>query len=121
MGGDEQLQQLAGPYAQQALTSTILAFKNTLDWVTGDTDLLAVSAKILQEPGLAYGDMAKPNFTEESEDQLKKRDDEMKQARKKTQRSVEVALILVLPLLFAAFGLLRWQVRSKSRASVSLA
>ena len=35
MGQDEQLLQLAGPYAQQGLTQTILAFKNTLDWILG--------------------------------------------------------------------------------------
>src|SRR5262249_43378322 len=81
MGGDEQLLQMAGPYAQAALTQTILAFKNTLDYLTGDTDLLAVSAKILQEPSLVYGDVSKPTFAEESEDQLKKRDEEMRAAR----------------------------------------
>ena len=119
--GDQQLQQLAGPYAQQALTQTIVAFKNTLDWITGDTDLLAVSAKILTEPGLSYGDTAKPNFNEESEDQLKKRDEEMKQARKKTQMWIEISLIVILPLLFAVFGVLRWQLRLRSRENVSLA
>jgi hypothetical protein len=33
MGGDEQTLLLAGPYAQRVLTSTILVFKNTLDWM----------------------------------------------------------------------------------------
>lgn len=36
---DETLQQLAMPYAQRVLTSTILVFKNTLDWMTMDRDL----------------------------------------------------------------------------------
>jgi ABC-type uncharacterized transport system involved in gliding motility auxiliary subunit len=122
MGGDEKLLQLAGPYAQQALTGTILAFKNTLDWLTGDTDLLAVSAKILQEPGLVYGDVSKPKFdTEETDDQLKKRDEEMKQARKGTQNSVAGILILGVPLLFALYGVLRWRLRQNARANVSLA
>jgi hypothetical protein len=39
IGGDEQLLQLAGPYAQTQLTSTILVFKNTLDWLAMDDDL----------------------------------------------------------------------------------
>src|SRR5437762_14086024 len=112
MGGDEQLLQLAQPYAQQALTGTILAFKNTLDWLTGDTDLLAVSAKILSEPGLVYGDVTKPKFDEnESDDSAKKRDDELKQARKGTQNQVQWVLILGVPLLFAAYGMLRWRLR----------
>ncbi len=121
MGGDEQLLQLAGPYAQQALTSTILAFKNTLDYVTGDTDLLAVSAKILSEPGLVYGDVSKPTFSEESEEQLKKRDEEMRNAKKRQQHWVEGILILGVPLLFALYGMLRWRMRTNARANVSLA
>src|SRR3984957_13870296 len=56
LGGDEQLLMLANPYAQQYITGSILVFKNTLDWLTGDTDLLAVSAKILSDPNLALGD-----------------------------------------------------------------
>jgi ABC-type uncharacterized transport system involved in gliding motility auxiliary subunit len=122
MGGDEQLLQLAGPYAQQALTPTILAFKNTLDWLTGDTDLLAVSAKILSEPNLAYGEVAKPSFDEnESDEQLRKHDEEMKAARKLQQRNVELALILGLPLLVALYGIFRWRSRMSARANVSLA
>jgi ABC-type uncharacterized transport system involved in gliding motility auxiliary subunit len=121
MGGDEQLLQIAGPYAQQALTQTILAFKNTMDWLSGDTDLLAVSAKILQEPHLVYGDVSKPSFAEESEEQLKKRDEEMRKSRKTQQHYVEIVLIVVVPLLFALFGLIRSRLRANARANVSLA
>jgi hypothetical protein len=122
IGGDEQLLQLAGPYAQAELTEAILAFKNALDWLSGDTDLLAVSAKILSEPGLVYGDVSKPNFDpNETEEQLKKKDDEMKLARKGTQRKVEFGLTLGLPILFALYGILRWRNRMAARASVSLA
>jgi len=122
MGGDEQLLQLAGPYAQQALTETILAFKNTLDWLTGDTDLLAVSAKILSEPGLVYGDVSKPKFdSDESDETLKKRDDDMKAARKIQQRWVEWILILGVPVLFALYGVLRWRMRITARENISLA
>ncbi len=121
-GGDETLLQLAGPYAQQALTGTILAFKNTLDWLTGDTDLLAVSAKILSEPGLAYGDVSKPKYDPNaSDDDLKKEEDELKAARKHEQTGIEWSLILGLPLLFSAFGVLRWRWRVSSRENVSLA
>jgi hypothetical protein len=41
--GDESLLTLAGPYAQQNVTGTILVFKNTLDWLAGDGDLAACS------------------------------------------------------------------------------
>jgi ABC-type uncharacterized transport system involved in gliding motility auxiliary subunit len=122
VGGDEQLQQLAGPYAQQALTNTILSFKNSLDWITGDTDLLAVSAKILMEPNLAYGDVFKPKFDEnETEDQLKKHEEELKQARKHTQNAVTIFLTLGVPLLFCLYGILRWRMRETARSNVSLA
>lgn len=120
MGGDETLQRLAVPYAQQILTNTILVFKNMLDWVTGDVDLLAVSAKILQEPNLAYGDVQKPNFDEMTDDELKKADDKMRAARKATQHTVEGTLILGLPLVFALFGVLRWRSRQASRSRVEL-
>jgi ABC-type uncharacterized transport system involved in gliding motility auxiliary subunit len=121
MGGDEQLQQLAMPYAQQILTNTILVFKNMLDWVTGDVDLLAASAKILQEPGLAYGDVSKPNFDELTDDQQKKTEDSMKKERKHTQWVVEGVLILGLPLLFCLLGVALWRRRISTRENVQLA
>lgn len=120
MGGDEQLQQLAMPYAQLVLTTTILSFKNTLDWITGDTDLLAVSAKILAEPTLSYGQVEKPGMADD-EEAAKKRDDEAKQIRHRTQVWIEIVLILGLPLLFVLYGLIRWQMRMSSRQKVSLA
>jgi hypothetical protein len=122
LGGDEQLLQLAVPYAQQVMTYTILAFKNALDWLTGDVDLLAVSAKILSEPTLVYGEVNKPKFDEnETEEQLKKRDEEMKLARKSTQNTIQWTLILFMPLLFAAIGIARWRLREARRMNVTLA
>ncbi len=120
-GGDEQLLQVAGPYAQQALTNTILAFKNTLDWMTGDTDLLAVSAKIISEPNLVYGEVSKPKFEDETDEQIKKREEDMKHARKRQQHWIEATLILIIPLLFALVGVFRRFRRDAARASVSLA
>ena len=122
MGQDEQLLQLAGPYAQEGLTQTILAFKNTLDWISGDTDLLAVSAKIIQDPNLVYGDVSKPSFGDnESDDQVRKHEEEMKQARKHTQDVVTWLLTLGIPIFFALYGVLRWRLRESARANVSLA
>jgi len=69
LGGDEQMLMLAGPYAQQFITGSILVFKNTLDWMTGDTDLLAVSAKILADPNPRLRDKLKitPDESEEQD------------------------------------------------------
>ncbi len=120
MGGDETLQQLAMPYAQQIVTNMILIAKNTLDWVTGDVDLLAASAKILQEPSLAYGDVSKPNFEELTEDQAKAQEQKMKKERINVQRAVEGTLIAGIPVMFGLVGVLMWWLRNRRRESVSL-
>jgi hypothetical protein len=120
LGGDEQLLALAGPYTQQFITGSILAFKNTLDWLSGDTDLLAASAKILSEPNLVYGD--KLTVTPDmSEEELRKQEDALKAGRKNQQGAVEWLLILGIPALFAAYGLARWRIRLNAREHVSLA
>src|ERR1700690_2658012 len=122
LGGDEQLLLIAGPYAQQFITGTILVFKNALDWLIGDTDLLAVSTKILSDPNLVYGDVAKLRITPDmSEEQIRKQEEELKAAHKDQQRNIEFLLILGIPALFAAYGLARWRMRLAARAHVSLA
>ncbi len=112
VGGDQQLQMFAGPYAQRYLTNTIISVKNTLDWMSGDADLLAASAKILQDPNLTYSSVSKPKISADDDDAaIKKKDEEYREARKHVQRQVQWSLILGVPLLFAAFGLLRWRSR----------
>ncbi len=126
-GGDEKLQQIAGPYADlqrgaAPLLYAILGLKNTLDWLTGDVDLLAVSAKILSEPGLVYGDVNAIKFDEnETDEDIKKKEKEMKEARKSTQKTIGWSLILAIPLLFIAFGVGRWRYRMNQRLNISLA
>jgi hypothetical protein len=120
LGGDEQLKMLSGPYAQQFITTTILILKNTLDWITGDTDLLAVSAKLTSEPNLTYGGSRAKISLDQSEEQIRKQEEELKESRKTQQHNVELLLILGLPLLFAGYGLLRWRMRLAARATVSL-
>jgi len=46
VAGDEHLLQVASPYAQQQLTSTILVFKNTLDWLSFEDDLVDCSLAV---------------------------------------------------------------------------
>jgi ABC-type uncharacterized transport system involved in gliding motility auxiliary subunit len=121
LGGDEQLLMLASPYAQQFITGSILVFKNTLDWLTGDTDLLAVSAKILSDPNLAFGDARIKITPDMSEDQIRQQEDQQKEARKSQQHWIEIILILGIPTLLALFGVARWRMRLAARANVSLA
>jgi ABC-type uncharacterized transport system involved in gliding motility auxiliary subunit len=121
VGGDEQLQMIAQPYAQKYLTGTILSFKNTLDWMSGDSDLIAASAKILGEANLTYADINRPKLdASDDENSIKKKDEEYRDARKNTQRNVQLTLTLLCPLLFAGFGIFRWRQREGGRANISL-
>jgi hypothetical protein len=121
MGGDEELQMISGMYAQKYVTYAILALKNTLDWMGGDPDLLATSAKLLGESNLTYADIKKPRQEAGDDEQaLIKKAEEYKGERKKVQGMVQWSLTLVAPALFAAFGIFRWRRRESARDSMSL-
>lgn len=121
VGGDEMLQAISQPYAQKYLTNTILVFKNTLDWMSGDSDLIAASAKILGEPNLTYSDIQPPNLSETaSEEEIKAELEKVKQVRKKTQTRVQWTLTLLLPALFGLLGIAIWQMREKKRSTLTL-
>lgn len=121
IGGDKTLQAISQPYAQKYLTATILAFKNTLDWLTGDQELVAASAKILGEPNLTYADIGKPKIdANDDEATLKRKDEEYKLKRKSVQSNIQWTLILFVPLAFAALGILLWQMRERSRSAIRL-
>jgi hypothetical protein len=114
--GDQQLLQFAGPYAQKHLTSTILSLKNTLDWMSGDADLIAASAKILGEANLTYSSVKKPEFkVNDSEDEIRKKDEDFRTARKDLQKQVQWTLTLGVPAVFGLVGLLRWRRRETLR------
>jgi ABC-type uncharacterized transport system involved in gliding motility auxiliary subunit len=120
-GGDQDLQMLSQPYAQKYLTATILAFKNTLDWMGGDLDLIAASAKLLGETNLTYSDIEKPKQdANEDEATAAKKADEYKAERKRVQDRIQWTLTLLGPALFAAFGLLRWRRREAARDAITL-
>jgi hypothetical protein len=120
-GGDEFLNGIAGPYIQRIGTTFILQTKNLLDWMTGDVDLLAASAKILMEPNLAYGDVVKPKAGEEmTEEQLKKEEDRIKKERKTRQYWIEGTMTLGIPLLFVGLGFVLWRLREGRRQNINL-
>ncbi len=115
VGGDRELQMISQPYAKH-LTGTILSLKNTLDWLSGDTDLIAASAKLLGEPNLTYSNVSKPTFkANDSEEEMRKKDEEYRLARKGLQQKVQWTLTLGVPVLFAGFGLIRWRSRESKR------
>ncbi|HVW27343.1 MAG TPA: Gldg family protein [Polyangiaceae bacterium] len=115
-GGDRELLMIAGQYANRYLTNTILSVKNTLDWISGDADLLAASAKLLQEPNLTYRDVAKPKIkAEDDEASIRKKDEDYKAARGKLQTGVQWTLTMGVPLFFAFFGMFRWRNRQTKK------
>jgi ABC-type uncharacterized transport system involved in gliding motility auxiliary subunit len=116
VGGDPTLQAISQPYAQRFLTGTILSFKNTLDWMSGDTDLLAASAKIIGDANLTYASLGKPTISDkDDETAVKKKDEEYRKARKSLQRNVQWTLTLGLPFAFALFGIGRWRYRETKK------
>jgi hypothetical protein len=121
MGGDQDLQMLAGPYAQRFLTATILALKNTLDWMGGDSDLIAASAKLLGEPNLTYSDIEKPKAGEaDDEAAMAKKMEDYKQERAEVQRKVQWTLTFLPAAVFVGIGLARWRMRESARTKISL-
>jgi hypothetical protein len=121
VGGDQQLLAFAGPYAQNYLTNTILSLKNTLDWISGDTDLLAASAKIIGFSNLTYSDIDPPKISPDAtEEEIRKKDEEYRQDRKRQQFFVQWTLTLGMPLLVAAFGVLRWRHRQSRKDQYKL-
>ena len=118
VGGDPQLQMIAQPYAQRYLTNTILSVKNTLDWISGDADLLAASAKIMGDPNLTYSSISKPSIAaEDDEAAIRKKDEEYREKRKGLQKQVQWSLTLGMPLLFGLFGFGRWRYRQNKKLS----
>jgi hypothetical protein len=81
--------------------------------------LVATSAKLLTEPNLTYSSVTKPKYkVEDSDAELKKKDEEYRAARKNLQTKIQWSLILGMPALFGAFGVLRWQNRQSRRDKV---
>jgi hypothetical protein len=120
MGGDEDLLMLSQPYAQQYLTESILSFKNTLDWMSGDSDLIAVSAKLLGETSLTYSDISKPKEMPTTPEEQKKQADELDAEQTSVQQKVQWFLTIVPALLFALFGIARWQWRKNAQANLTI-
>lgn len=122
VGGDQELLTFASPYAQSYLTQTILSLKNTLDWISGDTDLLAASAKIIGSPNLTFSDISPPAIAaNDNEEAIRRKDEEYRMTRKGQQTAIQYTLTFGLPLFFALFGFLRWRYRRANRNRYQLA
>ncbi len=116
VGGDQLLQQIAQPYAERYLMNTIVSVKNTLDWMTGDSDLIEASAKIIGDANLTYSSLGKMNVPADADEAtLKRLDEDYRAKRQSLQSSVQWTLTLGVPVLFAVFGIMRWRQRGNLR------
>jgi hypothetical protein len=84
--------------------------------MTGDSDLVESSAKILSEPNLTYASLGRPKFSANAtEEEVKRTDEEYRQARAGLQGKVQWTLTLGVPVFFALVGLGRWRYRENKK------
>ncbi|MFO0549598.1 MAG: GldG family protein [Polyangiaceae bacterium] len=120
MPGDKELMMIARPYFEQTFRPLIFSFKNTLDWMANDADLIAVSAKMLGEPSLTYAAKKPKGDPNDNEETMKKKYEEYKKERADIQRTIQNSLIVLPALLFAIIGIVRWRLRESGRDRVQL-
>jgi ABC-type uncharacterized transport system involved in gliding motility auxiliary subunit len=114
----------------QDLNSAVAFGLNAVDWLAQEDELIAIRAKSVEEPLIevpatikeAEAEIqaaSKERDTGSANAALEKHKDAMEDwdAKKARTKWLNVAL---MPLLFIAFGLLRWQIRKKKRANISL-
>ena len=96
----------------------VFVVKNMFDWMTGDSDLIATSAKILSDPNLTYASIAEPDIKPgDNEAEIRRKDEEYRKAREGLQQKVQWSLTAGVPFLFAALGMVRWRRRESARTN----
>jgi len=122
MGADEELMRYAQIYNRARMSSFLVA-KQTCDWISQETDLLAVGAKLMAEPEITYpkspAPAPAPDEKPDSESFRKKKQNWI-DSIKSEQRFIQYANILVGPMLIGLFGLFRWWNRNTKRAAVKI-
>jgi hypothetical protein len=122
MGSDEELMRYAQLY-QRARIPTLLIAKQTCDWISQETDLLAVGAKLMAEPEITFKNIPAPapaaDEKPDSESYKKKRAqwlDEIKVTKTETM----LFNTFGGGILIGLFGVFRWWQRNSTRASVKI-
>lgn len=127
-----------------ALSSNLVLALNAVDWLTQDDDLLAVRAKNVEDPTIkvphdvqlaedeardaavqanAAAQQGDRQGTEAAVDKQKKALERRKDALGawRVKKAIyRFGNMLGIPLLFALFGLVRWQIRRSNRKNISL-
>ncbi len=110
IGGDADLLMVADAY-RQLLEGMVGTLANTLDWMSGDPELLAATAKFFGDPDLVYP-VELPKVEEGDTPEIARRKDEdYVGAKRQTKQAIQWTLTLVIPVFFAVLGLLRWRRR----------
>lgn len=122
MGADEDLMRYAMSYQQIGRIPSILVAKQTCDWITNETDLLATAAKLQQDPEITYKTPAPAPEGEEkvdSESFQKKRRDWTESIRRE-QQTTKYLNMFGGPALILLLGGFRWWRRNQVRAAVKV-
>jgi ABC-type uncharacterized transport system involved in gliding motility auxiliary subunit len=114
----------------QDLNSAVAFGLNAVDWLAQEDELIAIRAKSVEEPTIEVPatvkeaeqeiqQAAKEGDESGAQAALERRKDALTDwdAKKARIKWLNVAL---MPLLLVAFGLVRWQIRKKKRANISL-
>jgi ABC-2 type transport system permease protein len=103
---------------------------NSIDWLTQDSDLIAIRAKNVEEPALEI-----PNNVLEAEAEIREAIEEQDESKAKgafderkaamvawnqKKQSYRWGNTMAVPALFAVFGMVRWRIRKKRRAALKL-
>ncbi len=112
------------------LSAQVALALNAIDWLAQEDALIAVRAKNVEEPLIAVPATVKAAEDEAraaakegdqsgAEEALEKRKEALEDwdSKKARYRILNIAL---MPLLFIGFGLVRWQLRKKKRANLTL-
>lgn len=112
------------------LNAALALALNAVDWLAQDSDLIAIRAKNIEDPAINVPadvqvaerearDAAQQENAEGVREALEQRKDALEawDAKKNLYRWGNTVLI---PLAFAAFGIVRWQLRRKKKASLKL-
>jgi len=116
--------------AEAELTRSVSFALNAIDWLAQEDQLIAVRAKSVDEPLIEVPatvkeaeaeitSAAKQGDEAGAQAALEKRKDALEDWDAKKSRT-KLLNVILMPLLLLAFGLVRWQLRKKKRANISL-
>ncbi|MDH5672119.1 MAG: GldG family protein [Myxococcales bacterium] len=122
---------LPKPRPGMNMLSGAVAFAlNSVDWLTQDSDLIAIRAKNVEDPMLEVPlpvkeaeDVIRTAIENQDEAKAKEAFDERKEAMKAWDRRKNLyrwGNTLAIPVFFALVGIVRWRVRLARKASLKL-